>query len=320
MFVAKVPLRISLLGGGLDFPEYLDNFFVATLGFTINQYVYTSFKLQYPLYGVKFRTGFSNPGYYKSVAEIENPLVKEIFQYFKIDQHCEIQTLSDLPSSSGLGGSSSFCVGLLMILNRLFDKKISQRDLIDLAIKLERQSNNFMGGFQDQYHVGNEGLNLIRYQNDKHAEISNISGGDIDTFAQSCTLAFLKNPSANTVGNRRGIGAKGLQRDISGALSKLCEQAYKKNKTGELSKGYIKSLFEEACDIKRLYDPTYEKNLITNYLEENNIRSWKYCGAPGGNAIFIFEDLYKIEKIKKDLRDDTYFVPLNFGSPRLLEV
>jgi D-glycero-alpha-D-manno-heptose-7-phosphate kinase len=40
MLVSKTPLRISLFGGGTDFPEYFNNKKTFIVGGSINKYVY----------------------------------------------------------------------------------------------------------------------------------------------------------------------------------------------------------------------------------------------------------------------------------------
>ena len=42
MFLSKTPLRVSLFGGGSDFPEYFRDSPGAVLGSTINRYIYTA--------------------------------------------------------------------------------------------------------------------------------------------------------------------------------------------------------------------------------------------------------------------------------------
>ena len=49
-----------------------------------------------------------------------------------------INTISDLPSSSGLGGSSSFTVGLVNALNHLFQLGIASSAIAETAFQIER--------------------------------------------------------------------------------------------------------------------------------------------------------------------------------------
>ena len=40
MIIVRVPLRVSLFGGGTDLPEYFESHRGSVTGFTINKYIY----------------------------------------------------------------------------------------------------------------------------------------------------------------------------------------------------------------------------------------------------------------------------------------
>ena len=42
MIISKTPLRVSLFGGGTDFPEYFNRKKASVIGGSINKYVYIS--------------------------------------------------------------------------------------------------------------------------------------------------------------------------------------------------------------------------------------------------------------------------------------
>lgn len=321
MFISRQPLRVSLVGGGIDFPEHFKDNYVATLGFSINRYVYTQFSWQVPIFENRYRLGFSKASYHEQLDDISNPLVREIYKYFNISNHCEVQTLSDLPNTSGLGGSSSFCLGLLDILNHTYNLNLSISERIQLAVELERKSNNFRGGVQDQYHIGNPGLKLIEYFGLDDVRTKDLSLVDEIDFFKSCALIYEKKPSKLLEGTKnRGIGARGLTPDILTKMSELCEQAGLVTRKKNLLKNDLRFLFVKSCELKRSYDNTYLKNSLTEYFTNVGIKSWKYCGAPGSNSIFILENPETINYLKKRFELEYHFINIKFGYPHFIEI
>jgi len=317
MYISRQPMRISLLGGGLDFPEYFSKTYVATLGFTINYFVYTSFSSQLPIYKSKYRIGFSQPSYHETIDTIQNPLIQCIYEYFGLSEPCEVQTLSNLPSAAGLGGSSSFCLGLLNILNAKMKYSLGQDKILELAIRFERQANRNSGGVQDQSHIANPGLNFICYSD---PQVVKVEMSDFDLFFRSCALVFEKNKPPQGVKGLRGIGSKGLSKKTAERISSLAREASSIAGHGAVETGILRDLFIEACKIKLSYEQSYPNNALTKYLQSEQIEGWKYCGAPGGNAIFVFEDPETISRLKALFGDDYYFADLKFGFPSLYEI
>lgn len=321
MYISRQPLRVSLVGGGLDFPEYFQDNYVATLGFSIDQYVYTQFSWQVPIFKHKYRLGFSQATYHEELAEISNRLVKEIYTHFNIKDHCEVQTLSDLPNVSGLGGSSSFCLGILDIFNRSLNLNLSMDKIVRLAVEIERRSNNFSGGIQDQYHIGNPGLNLIEYAVSNRVRVRDLSIVDEANFFESCVIIFERDQSTAGTGRiNRGIGSSGLPTDIVQKMSKLCELAEVMSRKKRLSTNDLRLLFQASCRLKRTYDKTHSVNPLTEFLMSKGIDGWKYCGAPGSNSIFLLESPEIIEQLQKCFNLQYHFVSLNFGFPKFVEL
>ena len=44
MIISRTPLRVSLFGGGLDYPEWFNNNSTNVINFAINQYIYILIK------------------------------------------------------------------------------------------------------------------------------------------------------------------------------------------------------------------------------------------------------------------------------------
>ena len=116
--LSKTPLRISLFGGGTDFPEYFKNEKSLIIGGAIDKYIYISLSNYYSnLFKDKLKIFYSKLEFVNKNTSIKHPVIKQIFIKEKIKKNIEIHIASDLPSNSGLGSSSSFSVGMLNLIN-----------------------------------------------------------------------------------------------------------------------------------------------------------------------------------------------------------
>ena len=72
-----------------------------------------------------------------TIDEIENGIARECLKLLKLNYPLYISTVSDIPSSTGLGSSSSFAVGLLYALHTLNGESVSAGQLAEEASEIE---------------------------------------------------------------------------------------------------------------------------------------------------------------------------------------
>ena len=150
MFIIKSPFRISLFGGSTDYKDYYSNNGSFIIGATIDKYVYMTIRKMPKMFTSQSTFTYSEREDVKSFIDIKNPLIREVVNYHSIPFHIEFNTFTDIPSRTGLGGSSSFCVGMCKSICDLLDIKMSKRELAERAIHIERHILNESGGIQDQ--------------------------------------------------------------------------------------------------------------------------------------------------------------------------
>jgi D-glycero-alpha-D-manno-heptose-7-phosphate kinase len=93
--------------------------------------------------------------------DIKNPLIRETLKYFNIENPIEFFSFSDIPARTGLGGSSTYCVGMCYLINKLKQLNLTKIQLIQSAIEIERYILNESGGIQDQIWPCAKGLSSI---------------------------------------------------------------------------------------------------------------------------------------------------------------
>lgn len=159
MYISKTPLRITLFGGGTDYPEFFLRHGGEILSVSINKYSYVLLRELNKIDNFKYRIIYSSSELCNSIDEIKQPVVKAVLNTLKYKKFIEIHYLADLPAFSGLGTSSSFCVGLLNVIQFSNDKKILNNELLAMqAINIERNILNENVGIQDQYTTAIGGL------------------------------------------------------------------------------------------------------------------------------------------------------------------
>ena len=172
--VSKTPLRISLFGGGTDFPYYFNKYESNVVNFTINKFSYVTLKYHNNLlFNEKFRLNYSESENVKSIDQIKNKIIKNSLIKKKIDIPIYISTINDIPSGTGLGSSGSFCVGLLNCINNLnknLEKKMSlASEATDIELKLGKENV----GYQDQFAAAYGGFNHFIF-NKKKTRVKNL--------------------------------------------------------------------------------------------------------------------------------------------------
>ena len=150
MIISKTPFRISLIGGGTDFPTYYNHNDGLVIGGTINKYCYVTARFLPNVFNYKHRIVWSKNEVVRNNKQIIHPTVKAVFHYLKISKGLEIHYQGDLQKNSGLGTSSSFCVGLINALKNLHGSKVNKLYLAKSSIKIEQDIMNENCGSQDQ--------------------------------------------------------------------------------------------------------------------------------------------------------------------------
>ena len=171
MIITRTPFRVSLFGGGSDYPNWYREYGGSVLGFTFNRYCYISVRRLPPFFDHKFRVVYSYIENVKDVREIKHPAVRGVLMDMGIREGLEIHHDGDLPARSGLGSSSAFTVGLVHALHALAGRLRSQRELADEAIRIEQEVLRENVGTQDQIWAAYGGFNRIDFFTDGHYEV-----------------------------------------------------------------------------------------------------------------------------------------------------
>lgn len=174
MIISRTPLRISLFGGGTDYPYWYRRHGGAVIGTTINKFCYISIRTLPPFFEHRHRIVYSRIELPQTIEEIQHPAVRAVLQEHGIDVGVEVQHHGDLPARSGMGSSSSFTVGMLNSVKAYQGAAASPEWLAKEAIRIEQDVIRENVGSQDQIWAAYGGTNLIRFQTDGSFQVTPI--------------------------------------------------------------------------------------------------------------------------------------------------
>ncbi len=163
MIISRTPYRISLFGGGTDYPGWFRQHGGEVIAASINRYCYLTLRYLPPFFESRFRIVYSMTEECNEIGEIRHPVVRAALDMFKLQQGVELHHDGDLPARSGIGSSSSFTVGILHALHALRGDMVSKMELAQKAIYLEQTLLRESVGCQDQITAAFGGFNHIEF-------------------------------------------------------------------------------------------------------------------------------------------------------------
>lgn len=163
MIISRTPFRVSLFGGGTDYPAWFREHGGAVVGFAIDKYCYISLRRLPPFFEHRHRVVYSRIETVNQLADIQHPSVRACLGEVGVEYGAEIHHDGDLPARSGLGSSSSFTVGLLNALHAQNGRMTTKNFLASEAIRIEQEVIGENVGSQDQVWAAYGGMNHIAF-------------------------------------------------------------------------------------------------------------------------------------------------------------
>lgn len=182
MILTKTPFRVSFFGGGTDYPVWFREHGGAVLATAIGYYCYIHGRFLPPFFDHKHRISWSKIELPSEIDDIEHPAVREALRWTGLQRGMEVHHLADLPARSGLGSSSAFAVGLLLMLHTLKGEAATAEQLAQEAIYLEQTLLKESVGVQDQITAACGGFNKIEIHPDGTFAVNPVTMSD-DRFA-----------------------------------------------------------------------------------------------------------------------------------------
>jgi len=293
--ISKTPLRVGFFGGGTDYSEYFERERGAVLGTSINLYINI---IALPLNDFceqKYRLMYSRPESVNNINDIKHPVMRNILLLEKYEEPLNIAVMSDVPSGTGLGSSSTFTVGMYQLIYSLLNKEISKVNLAKKSIFLEQKILKENVGIQDQIHASFGGLSLYEfYKNEFVIKPIQMHSECYDFLSNSMYLIYTKISRRATNAAKEQINNTKSKR-IDSKLNQMKSFVYEGKKILEKSspEEMLKDLGEllnESWHIKRNLSSTITDDYIDQIHEKTislGAYGGKLCGAGGGGFFFV---------------------------------
>lgn len=256
MIIVKSPLRISFFGGSTDYKSFYKKHGSFIIGTTINKYIWLSARYRPKILPKEHFIGYSKSEVVSSIGDIKNPLIRETLLHHGVRAPIDFTSLADVPSRTGLGGSSSFCVGMVHLMKKLDGKPINKKDIAKTAIHIERNILKDSGGIQDQILATYGGFNTIKIDRNGNFTVKPLPVSETfkKKFQNSIVLIY-----TNSQRNQKEIAESHENKD-------------KKKILGLAKKAYKAFLREDIEEIGKLLLETWkEKRKISSLISTNKI-------------------------------------------------
>jgi len=306
--MTRTPLRVSLAGGGTDLAAFYEREHGAVLSTAIDKYIYVTVKRHGAIFNEAIRLNYSKSEQVQKIEEIENHIARECLRLLEIGPPIYISTVGDLPASTGLGGSSSFAVGLLNALHAFRGERVSAGQLAEEASHIEIDILREPIGKQDQYAAAFGGLNFFCFK----------PGGSVTVEPHR-----LSNGELRALFDHFMMFWTGHQREAGSVLTEQKEKTPQKMNSLVKMRGHayqLQALLGNGhCDIQavgRILDESWQlKRGLASTISTDQIDKWyqlareagaaggKLCGAGGGGFILLVVPPERQEAVRQALCD-----------------
>ena len=308
MIISKTPFRISLFGGGTDYPSWYRDNGGSVLATAIDKYCYISCRHLPPFFEHKHRVVYSKVESVKEINEIQHPAVRAVLSTLGTNEGLEIHHDGDLPARSGLGSSSSFTVGLINALNALKGQQTSKEDLAKQAIYIEQEVLKENVGSQDQILAAFGGFNRIDFNSDDSFNITPvIINKDLTGQLQNHMLLFFTGLSryASDIAKDKIANFKNNFRELTQMKEMVNEGLSILQSNSDPIKDLGK-LLHESWELKRSLSTKVSTPQIDEIYKsgiESGAIGGKILGAGGGGFILFIAKPENHEKIRTRLKN-----------------
>lgn len=314
MIIIQTPLRVSLFGGGTDFPDYYLEHGGCVLSAAIDKHIFVTIKGRFD---DKLRVGYTRTEMVNSVEEIQHNLIREAFRMTGITHGVEVTTMGDIPTEgSGLGSSSTVTVGALHAMHALRRELVSEERLAREACTIERDILRSPIGIQDQYIAAYGGFRFIEFKTSGEVVVSPNISLDPSTMRRlndNLLLFFtgITRQADNILAEQKTNISDRLT--VLAEMKQLAYHAYEELKCGNVD--MIGDLLHESWQLKKGLASQISNNGINEMYDtarRAGAMGGKITGAGGGGFLLLYCPNGRQERVR-DALGHLQELPFNLG-------
>jgi len=317
MIITKTPYRLSLFGGGTDYPSWFESHPSKVIAAAMSHYCYLTVKELPPFFDYKNRVIYSKIESVNSVDEIDHPSVRACLKFMELE-NLSVTHDGDLPAKSGIGSSSSFTVGLLNALYRLKGQDISREFLAKTAIHIEQDLIGENVGIQDQIMASYGGIQLIHMHKEWEVKPLNLTEYYKSQIESHMMLGFsgVSRYSEHITSKKVEKIEKGDSYYYLMDMNQITEEALKLfQQQADMSE--IGKLLQEAWKIKKQLALGITETWIDDIYKEAiayGAYGGKLMGAGGGGFFYFLVPPEKQKEFKEKMQSIKVWVPFKFSN------
>jgi D-glycero-alpha-D-manno-heptose-7-phosphate kinase len=304
MIITQTPLRIGLLGGGTDLPDYYREHGGRVLNCALDKYVYVIVKQRFD---DQIYVNYSRKEIVSCLEDLEHELVREAMRMTGVARGVEITTLADIPSAgSGLGSSSAVTVGLLHALFAYRGRQVPAEELADRACMIEIERCGKPIGKQDQYIAAFGGIRDIRFGPGEQvwAEEVELSAADRRAFQDQIMLFYTGvTRSADSILAEQAANIKATRAQLD-LLRDLAGFAVDRLRSGDMDAlgGAVREGWEAKRKLASGISSSQIDAAVTRALDAGATGA-KLTGAGGGGFLLIICPPERQRGVRQSLSD-----------------
>jgi len=181
IITTSCPLRISLVGGSTDHPEFIKKYKQGkVISFPCNLRTYVT--IHKDVFGAntldkKFILNYSKREEVDNIDDIKNELIRLCFKELNVDKINLFLTSDVFSLGSGLASSSAYLISLIKSIFLMRNKSITESEVCKIAIEIEKKFNPLVG--QQDFYGSLGGLKKISFYENENPDIKYL---DTDIF------------------------------------------------------------------------------------------------------------------------------------------
>jgi D-glycero-alpha-D-manno-heptose-7-phosphate kinase len=294
------PLRISLVGGSTDHPEFLNKYDKGNvISFPCNLKTYVT--LHKDVFGInsignKYILNYSKREEVNFVNDIKNELIRICFEELNVSQ-INLFITSDVPSiGSGLATSSAYLMALIKAIYVMRETNITESEICKLAMSIEKKFNPLVG--QQDFYGSIGGLKKINFYRNDDPDIKYL---DTEIFNHMDMYLIYTGVSRSSTEVLKTI-------NIDKSIPLLDDVITLENSIKNVDVDLFNKTIKNTWINKKNTSPMICENdelmiLDLKISEDKNVLSHKLLGAGNGGYFLIFTPKNKFEEINKKYKN-----------------
>ncbi len=279
----------------------------------IQRYLYVVVRHQAEFVEHRYRINWSRTEFCDEIDEIQNPIAREVFRKFGVEQPIELTTFSDIPAGTGLGSSSAFSVGLINALHALNGERVTKYALATEAAAIELDVLERSMGKQDHFAAAYGSFNVYTFNADETVTVEPVYyDPDVVESLNSSLMLFYMGDQRDASGVLKAQAA--VADEKQGVLSAMCDMVDPMveilSGRGDLSD--VGPMLHESWMLKRsITEQVSNDEIDTAYgrAMEAGAAGGKLAGAGGGGFLMFFVEPSRQQEVATALTGMPFIKP-----------